>query len=395
MSERPRLPAALLAVLGVIAAVGPFATDTYLASFTDISRDLGVDASLVQLTLTAFLFGMGFGQLFLGPLSDRWGRRPVLLIALSVFAASSIALVFAPGIEFFVALRLVQGLSGAAGVVLSRAVAADLSDGPTAVRALSLIATVVALGPLVAPPVGGLVGSVWGWRGVLTVVAAISLAMLLLAVLRVPESLPAERRHTGGVSASVRTLGRLLRDPTTAAYVAVFALAFASMMAYIAASPFVGQTVLGMSPLAYSFSFAAAAAALVLANLVNARIAPRVGPRRMLAVGLGMALAAGVALSVTTLTGTLTPAGLIIAAFVLTGGTGLTMSNTSALAIARADTARGSGAALLGSAQFLLGGIASPVVGLWGEHTALPMALVVLGAAMGACALGVLALRRR
>ena len=378
MTAGRRLTPGLLAALGFITAVGPFAVDMYLPSFTQIGTDLAAPASSVQLTLTAFLIGIGVGQLILGPLSDRFGRRPVLVIALAVFAASGVAMAFTPTVEVFIALRLVQGLTGAAGMMLARAIAVDLSEGETAVRALSLIAMLVGLGPLIAPPIGGAVAAIAGWRGVLGVLAAISVAMFVLAVAVVPESLPPEKRHAGGVASAFARYGTLLRDGGVRGYVTVFAFGFAAMMAYISASPFVGQTVLRMPPLVYAFGFAAGAAGIVLSNLVNARVAPRVGVRRMLLVGVALSIVASVGLAVLALTGALQPATFILCAFVLTSATGLIMSNASALALARAAAARGAGAALLGSSQFLVGAIASPLVGLWGEDTAVPMALVAL-----------------
>lgn len=390
---RDRLTPGLLAALGFLAAVGPLATDMYLASFTDIAQEFSASASAVQLTLTAFLLGVCVGQLFLGPLSDRFGRRPVMLTALAVFAASGVALTFSAGIEMFVALRAVQGFSGAAGVVVSRAIAADLSTGRTAVRALSIIAMVGALGPLIAPPVGGAVATVAGWRGVLAVLAVASVAMLVVAVVMVPESLPPERRHRGGIGTAFGSFGRLLRDRAYVGYVVAFAAGFAAMLAYISASPFVGQRILGMTPFLYALSFAAGGAALVLANLVNARVAPRVGPRRMLVLGLALSTTAALALAVLTLAGALGIPAFIASAFLLTGGTGFIMSNCSALGLARADASRGAGAALLGSTQFLAGAIASPIVGLWGEGTAVPMALVAVGCIAVAVAAGGVALR--
>lgn len=390
MSRRhpPELTAGLLAVLGFVAAVGPVATDMYLASFTDIAAELGASAASVQLTLTSFLAGIAVGQLLIGPLSDSMGRRRLLLIALTVFALSGIALIASPTITFFIVVRAVQGLCGAAGVVIARAVAADLSTGPTAVRALSLIATVGALGPLIAPPVGGVVAQLWGWRGVMAVLAAISVTMLIAAAVAVPETLPASARHAGGVVTAFRRIGGLMHDGVFAAYILTFALAFATMMAYISASPFVGQAVLGMSPLVYSLAFASGATSLILANLLNARIAPKVGPGRMLVLGVTLQVIAAAAMTVLALTGTLTAWSFIAAAFVVTGGCGVCMSNASALALARTTPeSRGAGSAVLGSGQFVLGAIASPVVGLWGEHTAVPMALTMLVTALAASAL--------
>src|SRR5690625_3145668 len=213
MSHKPRLSAGLLTVLGFIATIGAFATDMYLASFTDITESLGATPTQVQFTLTAFLFGLGFGQLLLGPASDRYGRRRVMVLALTVFALASIALIFTPNISYFVVLRALQGLSGAAGGVLGRAIAVDLSEGATAVRALSLIATVIGLGPLIAPPVGGLIAQTFGWRGVLAVLAGIAVLMWVLAVLAGPESLPPNERASGPVRRGCSLLLRILGNP--------------------------------------------------------------------------------------------------------------------------------------------------------------------------------------
>lgn len=386
MTGRPQLTAGLLAVLSFLAATGPFATDMYLSSFTLIASDLGAPASSVQLTLTAFLLGMGSGQLVLGPLSDQWGRRRVLLGALTVFALASVAMVFSPTVEVLIALRLLQGFSGAAGVVISRAIAVDLTEGAAAIRAISLIAMFVGLGPLIAPPIGGAIAAVADWRTVLATLAGLALAMLLLAALFVPESLPREARNVAGLRSALGHFGALLRDPGFLRLLVIFSLGFGGMMAYISASPFVGQVILGMSPFVYSLAFAAGALAMITANFVNARLAGRVPATRMLLLGTLLAVLAGAGLTVLAATQTLHPATFIACAFLLTGGTGLIMSNASALALARAREAKGSGSALLGAGQFAVGGLASPIVGAWGEHTALPMALFTLTVALLACA---------
>ncbi len=386
MTTPPQLTRGLLAVLSFLAAVGPFATDMYLASFTEIARDLGAPASSVQLTLTAFLIGMGIGQLLLGPLSDQCGRRPVLVIALAVFAASSIAMVFAPNIAVFVALRAVQGISGSAGVVVSRAIAVDLSEGAAAIRAISLIAMFVGLGPLLAPPVGGAILTVGDWRAVLATLAAIAVAMFALAAIFVPESLPREARGNSGLRTALSNFGTLLGNGRFLLLMCVFGLGFGGMMSYISASPFVGQVVLGMPPFLYSLAFATGAAAMILSNMLNARLAGRVPPQRMMLIGSLLSLASGITLTAASASGGLSHALFIVCAFVLTGGTGLIMSNSSAIALSLADEARGSGSALLGASQFAVGGLASPLVGAWGEHTALPMSLFVLATAVLACA---------
>lgn len=393
-NDRPRrLTPGLLAVLGILATASALSTDLYLPSLPDISRDLGASPAAVQLTLSVFFFGIGAGQLFLGAISDARGRRTVLLTALTVFAVSGLAMTFTPNIELLIALRLIQGFSGAAGLVLSRAIAADLSDGPTAVRALSLIAIVSGLGPLIAPIMGGITHELWGWRGSLATLGVLAAIMLLLAWRTVPESLPAAQRTGGGLRTTFVPIGTLLRDRRFVALVIAFALSFASIIAYISASPFVGQKILGMSPLLYAIGFSAAASAMLIGNLINSRIAPRLGPARMLVVGVGLLTVGALGMLGFVITGTLGIAAFISCAFVSSAGTGLILSNASALALARAASARGSGSALLGAIQFLFGGIVAPLTGLWGEHTALPMVVIMAAAAVGACVCALIALR--
>ena len=380
----PHLTRRLVVVLGFLSAVGPFAIDMYLASLPQIADQLEAAPATVQLTLTAFLLGLGVGQLLLGPLSDMWGRRRVLLLATAAFTLTSVALIASPNIEVFVGLRLLQGLSGAAGVVVARAIAVDLSTGRTAVRALSLIATVGGLGPLIAPPIGGLVASFSGWRGVLTALAVIAVLMLVLAWLVVPESLPRELRHTGGLRTMRASFAHFMRDRVYLGYTGAYVSGFAGLFAYVAASPFVGQIILGMPPLLYGLGFAGGGAALLVANLINATYAPRIGPERMLVVGASLGVASGVVMTVSAATGILSVPLFLACAFTTMGGAGLTFGNANALGLARATASnRGAGAALMGACQFAVGALVTPIVGLWGEETAVPMAgVMLLGAAV-------------
>ncbi len=196
--------------------------------------------------------------------------------------------------------------------------------------------------------------------------AVLAVVMFVLAVLIVPESLPPDQRHGAGVRVALGGFTGLLTDRGFLGYLVTFSLAFGAVMAYISASPFVAQAMLGMDTVGYSLAFASAAAALILANIVNARFAPKVGPERLLAVGQFAALMAGLALLTMAVTGTLTIALFFLASFVLVAGTGFTMSNASALALAQAPRALGTGAALIGAAQFAVGAAVAPLVGLWG-----------------------------
>lgn len=394
MTHPQRLTPGLLAALGLLAAIGPLATDFYLSSFTAISQDLQISASSVQLTLTGFLIGIAVGQLILGPTSDRYGRRPVMVLSMGVFALTSIAIALAPTIELMIALRVLHGLSGAAGIVVARAIAADLSEGETAVRALSLIAMVAALGPIIAPIIGGGVAATIGWRGALWTLALIAVGLFVLAVVVIPESLPPESRHSGGVGEAIRQFGRLIADRVYVGYLLAFALGYGAMMAYISASPFVVQLVLGFGIFAYSLSYATSAAALILANFTNSRIAPGLGPSRMLRFGQLAATIGALVLLVVAITGQLTLGLLMVSAFVLTAGTGFTMANSSALALARSQSARGSGSALLGATQFGVGALVAPLTGAWGETTAVPMVVIMAGCVLVGFVLSQLMTRR-
>lgn len=398
MKSAPRgLTTGLLTVLGFLSAVGPFSVDLYLPAFTDIARDLGASPSGVQFTLTAFMLGLGLGQLYLGPLSDRIGRRGVLLVALGVFALASCTMVFSPAVEIFTALRLIQGVAGASGVVLSRAIIADLARGSDAIRAFSLLAMIVAVAPLVAPLVGGFLAEHFGWRGVLGVLGCISIVMFTLALLLVPETLPVTQRQLGGARLALSNFGKLTRDRLFVLFAFAVACNFAALLAYIGGAPFVGQVMLGMSPTQFSLAFASGALAMVLANLINARLAGRVSPTLMLFIGSCATALSGIAFTTLALTGSLSVPGYVACAFLLSAGAALTSANGSALALGRADFARGSGSALLGAIQFFSGAIAPPIVGIWGDQTALPMSIMIIAGALasGACALTAGVLLRR
>lgn len=385
---------ALLLVLALLAAVAPFATDLYLPAFPAMVSDLATDATSIQLTLTAFLVGVAAGQLVFGPLSDRVGRRSPLVVGAVIFVLSSAAAVFAPTVELLVVARLVQGLSGAAGMVLGRAIVSDRADGPAAARAMSLMMVVGGVAPVVAPLVGGFIAGPLGWRGVLAVVLAIAVLMLVAVLAVVRESLAPARRAELRVARAGQ--GSVIAELGSRGYLGhtlAFAFGFSVMMAYISASPFLYQEMIGLDEMQYGLLFGLNALALMIVSAVSANLAGRVDVRRMVGAGLGTSLAGTVLFLAIAVTGL--PAGLLaVAVFVAVAPLGLVFGNATALALASVPWAAGSASAILGALQFGLAALVSPLVSIGGEDTAVPAATVMVTAAVVACLAFVVAGRK-
>ncbi|MBP1325720.1 putative MFS family arabinose efflux permease [Leucobacter exalbidus] len=237
-----------------------------------------------------------------------------------------------------------------------------------------------------------------GWRGVLAALGVVTALMFVLALLLIPETLPLAQRHDGGLRRALSNFARLGRDRAFILLTIMVACNFGALLAYISAAPFVGQVMLGMSPAQFSLSFASGAVAMVLTNFINSRMAGRVPPTRLLFVGTTLVGLAGCAFATLALTEALSIPAFIACAFVMSGGVALVSANGTALALGLADYARGSGSALLGCIQFLGGSLTPPIVGAWGDHTAVPMATTIIVGAVCACACAVGAatvLRRR
>ncbi|MGW3337812.1 multidrug effflux MFS transporter [Streptomyces sp. NPDC001009] len=380
-------------LLGALTATTPLAMDMYLPSLPEVTRTLHAPAATVQLTLTACLAGMALGQLVVGPMSDRWGRRRPLLTGLAVYLVATTLCAFAPTVGTLVAFRLAQGLAGAAGIVIARAVVRDLYDGVAMARFFSTLMLISGVAPIVAPLIGGQILRVTDWRGVFVVLTGIGAVLTALVWLRLPETLPPAERHRGGVKESLRTMRALLADLPFTGYLLAGGFAFAALFAYVSASPFVVQEVYGASPQTFSLLFGLNSVGLVTAGQINGKLlVGRVRLDRVLASGLAViVLAAGALLLMATgVFGEVGLAPVAAALFVLMSAMGFTLPNTQALALLRTRHAAGSASALLGTTSFLIGAVASPLVGIAGERTAVPMAVVQLAAALvaGACFMG-------
>ncbi|RAX24167.1 MULTISPECIES: multidrug effflux MFS transporter [unclassified Actinomyces] len=392
----------LLVALAALAAIAPLAMDAYLPAFNQMAADLGVSASTTQLTLTAFLVGVALGQLSIGVLSDRFGRRPLLLWGSVLAFVAGVGTALAPSAAFLLIARFLQGLGGAAGMVLGRAVISDRSRGITAAQALSLVMSIQGVAPVIAPILGGaLVGPV-GWRGILGVVAAFQGILALLVAAWVPETLPAEQRHEGGFGVLVDGTRALSKDHVFVRLILINALVYALLTSYLSAAPFMLQGVLGMSTAAYTAVFAVCGLTVTLTVAACGSLAKRISPERQIRLGLIAILVVDVvfaAVCLTRLTGPVSSTALTVATVALfiihVMALGTCMGNLPAVALGRTGRWAGTGSALLGFIQFVFGGIASPMVGLTGEASGVAFGATIVVVALAANVLGAFGVRDR
>jgi DHA1 family bicyclomycin/chloramphenicol resistance-like MFS transporter len=378
--EAPRLRTVV--VLGMLSTFGPLSLDLYLPALPQLADELASSPSAAQLTITACLVGLAAGQLVAGPLSDRYGRRRPLLVGLGAYLAASAACALAPSVGVLVLLRLVQGLAGAAGLVIARAVARDLYSGRVLVVFFSRLTLVSGLAPVVAPVLGGQLSRVMDWRGIFLVLAGLG-AVLLLAGLAQPESLPPSRRSSGGLSSTWAAFGMLLRDRFFLGTALACGLAAASMFAYIAGATFVLQQIYGLSAQSFSLAFGANSVGIMALSELGARLGRHWSTVSVLALGLALNLLGAAALAATVLLGLGLPF-LLGSLFVMVSALGLVFPTATALAMSGYPQQAGTASSLLGLGQFMFGAVVAPLVGVAGEETAVPLGLVALGAS--ACA---------
>jgi MFS transporter, DHA1 family, multidrug resistance protein len=375
-----------VALIGTMSIFGPLCIDMYLPALPDINRQLHASASAVQLTLTACLIGIAAGQLILGPISDRYGRRPPLLAGLAAFVLSSLACAAAPNIYALTGFRLIQGLGGAAGIVIARSIVRDLHSGVALARFFATLMLATGVGPVLAPQVGSWILSFTSWRGVFVVLAGFGAILLFSAWWRVPETLAPAARLTGSPWSTLGTMVTVLKDRVFLGYVLACGLGMSGTFAYIAGSSFVLQNVYGLSPLAYGLVFAVNAFGLIIGAQVSGRLAGRFGPSRLLTAGLLTMIAGALALFIVVVGHVAGLAGVIPALWIVMFGFGFVGPNSAALAMQRYPQAAGSAAAVLGSFQFGMAAIIAPLAGAGGTADALPMVTLILALPVAAIA---------
>lgn len=376
MTNRQR--AQLVLVLGALIAIGPLTIDMYLPALPAITAGLQTTETAVQLTLTGTLVGLALGQLLIGPLSDVVGRRVPLLAGLAAHIVASVLCVFAPNIAVLGALRVLQGLGVAAATVVATAVVRDLFSGASFARIFSRLMLVMGLAPILAPTLGSGLLNWTNWRGVFAALAVLGALLIVVAALRLPETLPVARRRHGGIAATLRDYRGLLNDRAFVGLVLVAGLAMAALFAYVSGSSFVLQREYGLDEQQFGLAFGAGAVGLIGATQFNVRLLRRYTPQQILVSALIAGTAAGLLLILFAATGFGGLGTLLASLWLVLAAAGLALPNAPALAMSRHSEAAGTAAALLGAVQFGIGALSAPLAGLFGTGS-VPMAIVIAG----------------
>jgi MFS transporter, DHA1 family, multidrug resistance protein len=390
----PRRRAFIVLIFGGLWTLGSFATDLFLPAMPTAAEALGATESAVALTVTAFLLGLGLGQLIAGPLSDERGRRPTLLAGLVVFTATALVCIVAPTVELLIVARLVQGMAAAFGLAIPNAMVTDYARDSRAARLYSWIVIIGGTAPLVASLAGAQTLRLLGWRGPFIALAAISVVALAATALWLPESLPRERRVSGGVRAALRTMARLTRDRLFVGYTLTGALVYMAFFSYLGGSSFVLQQVYGISPTTYSLLFAVNGLGMLAAGQVNHRLLARFSPRTLLTVVLVTFAAAATAALMCALTGAFGIWGLAVPFFVVVAGMGVILPDLTALALSLHPDVAGTASAYFGGLRLGVGALAMPLIGIGGAVTETAVTLLMAVAAVAALALFLATARR-
>jgi DHA1 family bicyclomycin/chloramphenicol resistance-like MFS transporter len=373
-----------LVVIGGLSSFGPLSLDLYLPALPRVATSLHTSAGATQLSISFCLIGLAAGQFVFGPLGDRFGRRWPLLTGVSLWTVAALLCAVAPSVTALVVLRLIQGFGGAAGLVLSRAVVRDLYDNTALARAFAVVALISNITPAVAPVAGGLLLHVMSWRGLFLVLTGTGVVLFAGTALFLPESLPAGHRQTGSLGATGHLVRTLVADRLFRRAVSAMVLASAVLFIYLSLSSVILQRDYGLSTNAFSAMFAVNSVGIITAGSATVRLLRRFTPERLLAVGLAAVLAGAAGLCVVVAAGAPTWAVLPFL-FVCVASMGTIIPTATNLAMLNHPEAAGAGSALLGGAQYAVGGLAGPVVTLAGD-TAAAMSIGMGIAAAGASA---------
>lgn len=363
-------------LLAIFSALGPFTIDMYLASFPQIMNFFETNAFMVQASLTASLLGLSVGQVVIGTLSDVHGRRKPLLISMILYFLSSLGCAFALNIETFIAFRFVQGFFAAAGLVISRAIVRDLYSGVELTKFFALLTMISNVAPLISPLAGSLVISFTSWSGVFIFTAILGVYLTLITTWKINETLPKEERISSNFSGLLKNFKMLLLNRAFMGYALVSGTLFAGVFAYVSGSSFIYQNIYGVTPQVFSLLFSLNGISLILGAQLVKQLAGRYTDHNILLFGLSLALISGISLIIVVFSqGPLLA--LVIPLFLLIFSNGIIAPITFTLAMESQGHNAGSASALLGILPSLFGSITSPLVGVAGEYSAIPLGVII------------------
>ncbi|HFV9337308.1 TPA: multidrug effflux MFS transporter [Staphylococcus aureus] len=368
-------------ILGSLTAIGALSIDMFLPGLPDIRHDFQTTTSNAQLTLSMFMIGLAFGNLFAGPISDSTGRRKLLIIAMIIFTLASLGIVFVHNIWLMVALRFLQGVTGGAAVI-SRAIASDMYSGNELTKFMALLMLVNGIAPVVAPTIGGIILNYSVWRMVFVILTIFGFVMVIGSLLKVPESLTVTNRESSrGLKTMFKNFKILLKTPRFVLPMLIQGMTFVILFTYISASPFIIQKIYGMTAIQFSWMFAGIGITLIISSQLTGYLVDFIDSQKLMR-GMTMIQIIGVILVTIVLLNHwnfwILAIGFIILIAPVTGVATLGFT----IAMDESSSGRGSSSSLLGLVQFLFGGIASPLVGVKGEDNPIPYIIIIIATAV-------------
>jgi DHA1 family bicyclomycin/chloramphenicol resistance-like MFS transporter len=386
-----RLLPALLLLLTVF---GPISMDLYLPALPALTRELYAATSVAQLTVTACLIGLAGGQLLAGPLSDRFGRRGILLIGIVAYVATSALCAMSPTVELLIAARFVQGVAGGVGIVIAQAAGRDIYSAGALIRFYGRLTVVGGFAAIVGPLLGGMLNTVTDWRGLFVFLAVIGAGILIVTLVVFRETLPADRRTRGGFPQTIRDFRTLLADRVFLGAVLNQGFLYAALFAYLSGATFVLQDIYGLTPQGYALAFGLNSAGFMVFGFLAGRAAEKWSIPGTLAIGILVAAAGAGGLLVSGIT-TMPLWVVIVSLFALASGVAISSPPATTLALGEYPQMAGTASSLLGMVRFGFGGVAAPLVGLAGASSILPLGIVTVVAVLLAGAAYLLLARRR
>jgi DHA1 family bicyclomycin/chloramphenicol resistance-like MFS transporter len=371
-------------VLGLLAAVGPFAIDMYVPALPTIAADLGATTAATQMTLMTFFIGFGLSQIIYGPVSDMVGRKAPLYFGLALYIVGGIGCALSPSIDALILFRLVQGVGAASVMVIPRAIIRDLHTGIEATRLMSLVMLVLSVSPILAPLAGSGLIILFGWRAVFVVATLVALVSVLLVTFALPETWPKAKRLKTGIGTVLSGYGQLLRDPRFLGLTFIGGLGFAGFFAFLASSSFIYMDHYGLTPALYGLAFSANAVGFIGASQFSAKLGEKFGMGRVVSVAVTLHALFAVALFAVTLAGVDSLAVLMVFLFLAFACLGLVIPATMVLALDDHGPIAGMASALGGTLQMVAGGILIVVVSYFYDGTSLPMVTTIALCAVGA-----------